>query len=58
MRLEDLDGKRAIYEDPWDAAEQALRGNQQAVYDLNTNTSVDTPLFMHDQIAKGCQRCQ
>lgn len=49
------------FPDPWDAAGYAVGGGQKGVYDLdsmydNGPSAVDTPSFLHDQIAKGGKR--
>jgi hypothetical protein len=51
------------HDDPWDAAQAAVSGDQLGVYDLDgmydqqqEPSAVDTPAFLHDQIAKGGRR--
>jgi hypothetical protein len=51
------------HDDPWEAAQAAVEGNQLGVYDLDgmydpygEPSAVDTPPFLHDQIAKGGRR--
>ena len=44
-------------EDPWEAAEFALGGDQLGAYDQDMyGGTVETPQFLHDQIAKGGRR--